>query len=234
MTAAATPAPAPPAAEFDAIVLAGGRAARLGGADKPGLMVAGQSMLNSVITAVAAAGARAIIVVGPARPDAGSPPASGLSAAPPGGVSFVLEQPAGAGPVPALRRGLAEARGPVLALLAADLPFLRAAPIRLLLAAVGPGRAGAVLVDDAGRPQWLVSCWLAPALRTAAAAYRGASLHGLLRPLRPALIGYRPRAGEAPPWFDCDTADELSLARNWAAGGPPARSPADTTPEAHR
>jgi molybdopterin-guanine dinucleotide biosynthesis protein A len=248
MAAAQAPTPAP---GFDAIVLAGGLATRLDGADKPGLTVAGQSMLSSVLTAAADAGAGTVIVVGPARPgltgpgpDSGrsGPSAtgpgsdsarSGPSATGPGRVSFVTECPAGAGPVPALRRGLAEACGPVLVLLAADLPFLRAAQLQLLLSEVGRGQAGAVLVDAAGRPQWLVSCWRAAALGPAAAAYQGAALRGLLQPLRPALVSYRPRAGEAPPWFDCDTAADLALARSWASGAAPVRSEADITPEAH-
>jgi hypothetical protein len=70
-------------------------------------------------------------------------------------------------------------------------------------------------------------------LGAAAAAYRDASLRGLLTPLRPALVSYRPRTGEAPPWFDCDTADELALARRWAAASRPGRPEADMTPEAH-
>jgi molybdenum cofactor guanylyltransferase len=276
MVAAQSPTPAP---GFDAIVLAGGRATRLDGADKPGLTVAGQSMLSSVLTVAADAGAGTVIVVGPARPgltrpgpDSGrsgpsatgpgsvsgrsgpsatgpgsdsarsGPSAtgpgsvsgrSGPSATGPGRVSFVTECPAGAGPVPALRRGLAEACSPVLVLLAADLPFLRAAQLQLLLSEVGGGQAGAVLVDAAGRPQWLVSCWRAAALGPAAAAYQGTALRGLLQPLRPALVSYRPRAGEAPPWFDCDTAADLALARSWASGAAPVRSEADITPEAH-
>ncbi|WP_204250989.1 NTP transferase domain-containing protein, partial [Saezia sanguinis] len=52
-------APAP-----DVIVLAGGRASRMGGVDKPGLVVGGRSMLE---TALAAAGAGRTVVVGPPR-----------------------------------------------------------------------------------------------------------------------------------------------------------------------
>ena len=86
---------------------------RLGGRDKPGLVVGGRTLLGAVVAAGAAAGAREVIVVGPER--------AGLD-----GVLFVAEEPLGAGPVPALRRGLAEAAPPWLAVLAADLPFLRA------------------------------------------------------------------------------------------------------------
>jgi molybdopterin-guanine dinucleotide biosynthesis protein A len=230
---------------FDAIVLAGGRAARLGGADKPGLVVAGRPILSWVIAAAAAAGARAVVVVGPDRPGL-TVPAAGL----PRGVAFVAEEPPAAGPVPAVRRGLAETRAPVVALLAADLPFLRAAQLRLLLEAVGgagqaggraatataasgtpasgtpggsspggdrAGPVGAVAVDDCGRPQWLLGCWHTAALREAAASFAGTSLHGLLGPLRPVLVSYDLGAGEAPPWFDCDTEADLRLARHWTA-----------------
>ena len=110
---------------FGIIVLAGGRGARLGGRDKPSLVVGGRTLLadkpglvvggtliGAVVAAGTEAGARQVIVVGPPR--------AGLD-----GVSFVTEQPPGAGPVPALRRGLAEARPRWVAVLAADLPFLR-------------------------------------------------------------------------------------------------------------
>ncbi len=207
-------------------MLAGGRAARLDGADKPGLMVAGETLIGSVVVAAVAAGARTVIVVGPDR--------SGMAAAgpqPPGGIRFVAEEPPAAGPVPALRRGLAEARAPVAALLAADLPFLRAGQLRLLLGAAGR-RAGAVLTDGCGRPQWLLSCWQATVLRAAAAAYPGTSLHGLLAPLDPALLSYDLDTGEAPPWFDCDTPDDLWLARHWRADGPAALPDADPTRKA--
>src|SRR5271166_879207 len=54
-------------ADFDAVILAGGRAGRLAGADKPSLEVAGAPMLVSVARAAAAAGTRKLIVVGPDR-----------------------------------------------------------------------------------------------------------------------------------------------------------------------
>ena len=95
-----------------------------------------------------------------------------------------------------------------MAVLAADLPFLRAAHLRTLLAAAAAaaaGRDGAVLTDDGGRAQWLAGCWRTGALRRAAAGYQGSSLHGLLAPLRPASVSVPPGPGEPPPWLDCDT-----------------------------
>ena len=190
---------------FGIIILAGGGGRRLGGQDKPGLMVGRRTLLGSVVAAGTAAGARQVIVVGPARP--------GLD-----GVSFVSERPPGAGPVPALRRGLAEASPPRVAVLAADLPFLREPHLSALLAAAA-GQHGAILVDGAGRPQWLAGCWQTECLRRAAAGYRGSSLRGLLGPLAPVPVSLTPAPGEPPPWLDCDTPEDLRRARE-LAGAP--------------
>ena len=187
---------------FGIIILAGGKGSRLGGQDKPGLTVGGRTLLGSVVAAGTAAGARRVIVVGPERP--------GLD-----GVSFVGEQPPGAGPVPALRRGLAEASWPWTAVLAADLPFLREAHLGALVTAAA-GRRGAVLADGAGRPQWLAGCWCTRILRRAAAGYHGTSLRGLLGPLSPVLVSLAPAPGEPPPWLDCDTPEDLRRARELA------------------
>jgi molybdopterin-guanine dinucleotide biosynthesis protein A len=189
---------------FGIIILAGGRGSRLGGRDKPGLMVGGSTLLGSVVAAGTAAGAGQVIVVGPERPGMG-------------GVTFVSEQPPGAGPVPALRRGLAEASPPWAAVLAADLPFLREAHLGALRAAAA-GQHGAILVDDAGRPQWLAGCWRTEILRRAAAGYQGTSLGGLVGPLEPVLVRLTPAPGEPPPWLDCDTPEDLDRARGWNPG----------------
>jgi molybdopterin-guanine dinucleotide biosynthesis protein A len=200
---------------FGAVILAGGRAARLGGADKPGLVVGAGTLLAAVVSAAAAAGAGQLVVVGPDRPE--------LSESA-GGIEFVLEEPPGSGPVPALRRGLAEMSADVVAVLAADLPFLRARHLEQLLDARG-ARSGAILLDDAGRPQWLAGCWRTEVLRAAARAHRGSSLRGLLGPLDPVPLRYDLAAGEPPPWLDCDTAEDLRRARAWRerAAGPSAR-----------
>jgi molybdopterin-guanine dinucleotide biosynthesis protein A len=208
-----------------AVVLAGGRAARLGGADKPALIVGGQPLLAAVIQAAAAAGAGQIVIVGPPR-RALTAPLDGQAS-----LAWVREDPPGSGPVAALRCGLAATEAPLVLLLAADLPFLRARQLTALIAATGQpgagghpqeaGRAagpaqGAVLVDDTGRPQWLAGCWAAGALRAALAGYQGSSLHGLLDPLRPARLSWPADDSAPPPWLDCDTAADLRLARSWA------------------
>jgi molybdopterin-guanine dinucleotide biosynthesis protein A len=196
-------------AAFDAIVLAGGRGSRLGGAGKPGLLVGGRPLIASVAAAASEAGGERLIVVGPEQA------AEGLDGAP--GLRLVREHPPGGGPVPALRRGLAEAQALMVVLLAADLPFLTAAALRDLLAAGAGAACGAVLDDDDDRPQWLLSCWQRPVLAAAAAGYPGGSLHGLLGPLGPARVRLTPPPGTPPPWLDCDTPEDLARAREWTA-----------------
>jgi molybdenum cofactor guanylyltransferase len=196
----------------DAVILAGGRAARLGGIDKPGLEVGGRTLLGTVVTTCQDAGAGQIVVVGPEQAE--------LS------VRFVREEPAGAGPWPALRRGLAEltglaglagpGAGDQVAVLAADLPFLRA-PHLLRLLEAAEGHAGAVLLDDEDQPQWLTGCWHRGCLQEAADRYQGSTLRGLMRPLEPARVRIEPAPGEPPPWLDCDTGADLARARAWRA-----------------
>ncbi|MBG0816844.1 molybdenum cofactor guanylyltransferase [Planomonospora sp. ID82291] len=185
---------------YDALILAGGRASRLGGRDKPGLEVGGVPLIERVAAAVPGAGR--LIVVGPPRP--------GLDRA-----VFRTEDPPGGGPVPALRAGLPEATAPRVVLLAADLPFLRARHVEALLDAAdgaegdGGNGAGALLVDDGGHEQWLVGAWRTAALAEALSGYAGRSLRGLLAPLDPVRLHL---PGE--PWFDCDTVDDLTHVRS--------------------
>jgi len=179
---------------YDAVVLAGGQARRLGGVDKPGLEVGGRSLLDRVLAASAGAAVR--VVVGPPREL-------------PGDVVQVREDPPGGGPVPALRAGLAEVRSPWVVVLAADLPFLDAGVLDGLLAAA-QDRDGALLVDDAGHEQWLCGAWRTAALVPALAALQGARLREALVPLDP--VHVRTQASPAP-WLDCDTEDDLAAAR---------------------
>jgi molybdopterin-guanine dinucleotide biosynthesis protein A len=186
--------PLPP---YTAVVLAGGRAARLGGRPKPQLEVGGRTMLAVVLEAVADAQRR--IVVGPRQPV-------------PDDVVLVREHPPGGGPVEALRAGLAEVSTDVVALLAADLPFLTAALVTALRARLSGD--GIVVVDDGRRDQWLLGVWRTAALRAAVAGASGpTSLRRVLAPLGPARLRPDVPAGEPPPWLDCDTPADLARAR---------------------
>jgi molybdopterin-guanine dinucleotide biosynthesis protein A len=214
---------------YDAVVLAGGEARRLGGTDKPALPVGGRVLLDRVLTACAGAGTT--VVVGPRRPTARP-------------VRWTREDPPGGGPLPALAAGLAAleggsapgavGRGEVVVVLAADLPFLTASTVGSLVAALGPagpggsggpggpGRSGpggpvdaVVLVDAGGREQPLAAGYRVAPLRRELALIRGE--HGALAglPLRALLreltVGrLADQGGEA---FDCDTWEDVAAAR---------------------
>ena len=183
---------------FAAVVLAGGRAARLGGQPKPQLAVGGRSMLTAVLAALEGASPR--VVVGPPQPV-------------PAGVLLVREQPPGGGPVPALMAGLAAVGdAEVVAVLAADLPFVTTDLVTALRERLTGD--GVLVVDDTGRDQLLLAVWRTATLRAATTGSRPhTSLRAVLSPL--AVRRYRPPVtpGVPPPWTDCDTPAELARAR---------------------
>ncbi|MFK8912770.1 molybdenum cofactor guanylyltransferase, partial [Streptomyces sp. YS-3] len=155
---------------YDAIVLAGGAARRLGGADKPGVLVGGRALLDRVLAACAGAGTT--VVVGEPR----------TTTRP---VRWTREEPAGGGPLAALDAGLRQTTAPLVLALSADLPFLGAPTVTALLdALVAGGHEGVLCVDDGGREQPLVAAYRAEPLRRALALV--AAEHGGLAglPLR--------------------------------------------------
>ena len=179
---------------YDAVVLAGGTSRRMGGGDKTALDVGGLALLDRALGA--AADAARIIVVGAPRPTACL-------------VRWTLEDPPGGGPAAALAAGLAEVDAPIVVALAADLPLVTPATIRRLVGAAEP--FGAVLVDDAGSPQWLLGAWPADVLRSALSGDQaGRSLRSSLAPLNPAFVTSE---DSAPEWFDCDRPVDLDTAK---------------------
>jgi molybdenum cofactor guanylyltransferase len=191
--------PLPP---YTAVVLAGGKAARLGGQAKPQLEVGGRTMLATVLAAVEDAERR--VVVGPPQvlPD---------------DVLRVREQPPGGGPVAALKAGLPAVGTDVVVLLAGDLPFLTAGLVRELRARLTGD--GVLVVDDTGRDQLLLGAWRTAALRAAAARTTGpVPLRRVLAPL--SVRRFRPgiEPGTPPAWLDCDTPADLERARRVARG----------------
>ncbi|MER8005228.1 NTP transferase domain-containing protein [Streptomyces sp. NPDC094149] len=185
---------------YDAVVLAGGAARRLGGADKPGVHVGGRALLDRVLAACA--DARTTVVVADPRPT-------------PRPVRWAREDPPGGGPLAALDAGLRHTTAEQVVVLSADLPFLGAPTVRRLLAALRAGSAdGALLTDADGRDQPLVAAYRRPAL------HRGLStlteehtgLTGL--PLRRLTAGLDlTRVPDPVASFDCDTWDDIATAR---------------------
>lgn len=184
---------------YDALVLAGGAARRLGGADKPGLLVGGRPLLDRVLDACA--DARTTVVVGGRRPTARP-------------VQWAREDPPGGGPLAALDAGLRRTTAAQVLVLSADLPFLDRETVRALLDA--PGGDGAMLRDPGGRDQPLVAAYRVEPLRREIALL--AAEHGTLAglPLRAvtAELDLTPVTAAAPiASFDCDTWDDLAAAR---------------------
>jgi molybdopterin-guanine dinucleotide biosynthesis protein A len=187
---------------FGALILAGGKGSRMGGVHKPGVRIGGVPLLDRVLAATAGAAPR--VVVGPAQPVAPD-------------VRLVREDPPGGGPVAALAAGLqfidAVER---VAVLAADLPFLT----REALAALsGFAADGAVLVDAEGRDQYLAGVYRVSALRAAVVGVgdpSGVALRKVVGGLRLERVTLTAGPGAAPPWFDCDDADDVRLAETLA------------------
>jgi molybdenum cofactor guanylyltransferase len=197
-----TPEPQP----YAAVVLAGGRGARLGGRAKPQLVVGDRTILAAVLAAVADAAQR--VVVGPPQPV-------------PDGVLVVREQPPGGGPVAALRAGLEHVTADVVAVLAGDLPFLTPELVGDLRARLTGD--GVLVIDDAGRDQLLLGVWRTARLRAALPeAVAHVPLRRVLAPLEVRRLRPSVADGAPPPWTDCDTPADLDRARAWVSGRPAA------------
>jgi molybdopterin-guanine dinucleotide biosynthesis protein A len=182
---------------YAAVILAGGAATRLGGRDKPAVPVQGQPMLHRVLDAVAAADQR--IVVGPRR--------AGL----PRDVLTARERPSGAGPVAATAAGLDLVTADLVALLAADLPYLTPEAIDSLVSAVDSSTDGALFVDGDGHRQLLCGVWHTAALHRVLDDLgdpAGRSMRALFGALHATEL-IAPAGDGYPPWFDCDTEEDL-------------------------
>ncbi|MGI5368711.1 NTP transferase domain-containing protein [Streptomyces iakyrus] len=187
-------------ARYDAVVLAGGAARRLGGADKPGVRVGGRPLLDRVLAACATA--RTTVVVAAPR----------TTARP---VTWAREDPPGGGPLAALDAGLRHTTAEHVVVLSADLPFLREPTVDHLLSTLRTsGCDGVLLTDPSGRDQPLVAAYRAPRLRAELALLAGR--HGALAglPLRRLTAELDlTRISDPVASFDCDTWDDIATAR---------------------
>lgn len=171
------------------MILSGGAAARLDGADKSALEVGGRSLLERALAAVA--GAAEVVVVGPE-----------VRVEPP--VRFVRETPPGGGPLAGLAAGVAALRDEHdrVAVLAVDMPWVTSGTMDRLLAAAD-GVDSAWLTDGSGRRQ------LAGAVRPALVPRPGEA-HGV--PMRRLMAAGASRdvpavadeAGDVDTWADLD------------------------------
>jgi molybdopterin-guanine dinucleotide biosynthesis protein A len=186
---------------YDVIVLAGGAAKRLGGADKPGVRVGGRALLDRVLGACEGAGRS--VVVGGRRPTVRP-------------VRWTREDPPGGGPLAALDAGVRCVDAATVLVLSADLPFLGEETVSRLIGTLETsGKEAALLTDADGRDQPLVAAYRTEPLRREIAllATEYGGLAGL--PLR--LLSHELDLArvDADPFasFDCDTWEDISTAR---------------------
>ena len=184
--------PSPGTTGFSAVVLAGGTAARLGGADKASIEHAGRTLLEWALDALL--DAAEVVVVGDPVPTTRP-------------VTFTRESPRYGGPVAALLTGRdALLRAPrTLGVLAVDMPRVTAYTFRRLHEAAG-GHDGAFLADRDGRRQLagVLDVARLDAVRPDHQGQHGMALHRLLSGLDLATIG--PEGEEAR---DIDTWADL-------------------------
>ncbi|MGO3152371.1 MAG: DUF6457 domain-containing protein [Galactobacter sp.] len=212
------------------IVVAGGRASRLGGADKASVQVDGAALVDHALAALS--GVSPLVLVGPEH----------LARR---GVLVTREEPAFGGPAAALAAGLSalstnsaaethvvgHSSVPGLVwLLACDLP--RAAglveTIHTALAArpLGDAEDGAIIQDATGRDQWLAGLYRVPSLTAALAAAGDVDGAPLRRVVGPLCLRRVPDVrGDA---VDLDTWDDV---RNYAKESPMHRTPPPELPE---
>lgn len=187
---------------FDAIVLAGGAARRLGGIDKPAVTVGGVSLLHRMIDAIdTTVGSQRIVVVGPHRDDLDPR------------ILQTRESPPGSGPVAAIAAGLnalsdsADGGADVVFVAAADLPFVASASVRTVVAQL-ESTTVVFARDEDGEVQYLFGAWHVDALRRSLAATP--STENL--PVR-SIVPARPATVPVPDLDDCDTRTALDRAR---------------------
>lgn len=182
---------------YDALVLAGGAARRLGGVDKPMLRLGDTTLVERALAAVV--GADRTVVVGPERDY-------------PAYVEMTREHPPGGGPAAAVVAGLALVSADLVVVLAADLPFVTEAHVEQLLAAAeAHGKPDAVVfVDTDGRRQPLAAVYGSAPLRAAAGrigAVDGASMRTLTKSLTLVEV-----EADSVMTLDCDTWDDVARA----------------------
>ncbi len=179
---------------FDALVLAGGSATRLGGSDKATIEIGGKTLLERALEAVT--GAAKVVVIGPEREIAAD-------------VVWAMEEPPGTGPAAGIGAGLRLVDSELVVVLAVDMPLVSSEHITRLLTVVD-GHDGAAFVDGGGRPQHLAAVYRTDALRRAARRdLRSASVASLVDPLDVASIVDDEVA------MDCDTPDDLAGLRDY-------------------
>ncbi len=187
---------------YTAVILAGGRASRLGGVAKPLVEVGGRTLLDAALSA--AAGAREVVVVGEVPV--------------PAGVLQVVEDPPRSGPAAGLAAGVRalSEEAPWTLVLASDVPGVeQAVPTLVASAEDDLDSDGVCFHDESGHPQWMLGLYRSPRLRGRIEGVESTDL-SLRRLLAPLLV--RTIAGDPAAIADCDTWDDVEAARARSSG----------------
>lgn len=183
-----TPSPA-------AIVLTGGRASRLDGADKASVEIDGIPLVDHAYAAVH--GCAPIIAVGPV--ETGRP-----------GVRVVREHPPFGGPVAAIAAGVSaldDSDAVETWILACDLPLAPLLVEKLGRVPLPPNADAVIAVDSAGREQWLAGRYRVSSLRTALERFAdpsGVPMRALVVTLNLHAVPDEGRAHDLDTWADID------------------------------
>jgi molybdopterin-guanine dinucleotide biosynthesis protein A len=166
---------------IDGVVLTGGRASRLSGTPKAGLLVSGRTLLEHTITALRLC--RHIAVVGAVPEGVLLPPR----------IQVTREDPLFGGPAAGVAAGAAllasivHHHSDVTLVLACDIPGVSdAVPLLLDALATDAGGDGVIAVDSTGTPNPLVAAYRTNSLRRALAAHPaadGLSMRSLIESL---------------------------------------------------
>ena len=178
---------------FDAVILTGGTAARLGGAAKADIALGGETLLERALSATAAA--KLTVCVGPEMPTSRE-------------VVWTREEPAGGGPVAAIAAGLGRVASEVVVVLAVDHPFVTQDLVAILASKAAPA---AWVVDGEGRAQPLVAAYRTDVLRRRLRDIgdpASVPMHRMTEGLTPAMVR------DAFAARDCDTPDDIEWARS--------------------
>jgi molybdopterin-guanine dinucleotide biosynthesis protein A len=157
-----------------AVVLTGGTAVRMDGADKAAIELDGVTLLERALAATFAA--VEVVVVGDQVPTTRP-------------VTFTQEDPRGGGPAAGVLAGIDMFLRPpdLVAVLAVDMPRVTPGTLARLAEAVTDELDGALLVDDGGRRQPLCAVYRWTALQRSRPARRedehGLPVHRLLEPM---------------------------------------------------
>lgn len=176
-----------------AVILSGGSAVRLDGADKASIEIGGLTLLEHALGAML--DVDEVVVVGDAVPTTRP-------------VTFTREDPAGGGPAAGLLAAMrCFARRPdLLVVLAVDMPLVTSLTVRRLVEASTAEVDGAALVDEAGQVQYLCAVYSYAALERARPAYEdehGLSMRALIDSLRIEQVpAFGPETRDVDTWSD--------------------------------